>query len=137
MKETSNSYKIRPLDFEDKQYSSSTPENVPKNTNEHTCDYLRYVNLLIIYAEALFDFEGSSEKALLRKTVVADSLYACNFIKKWLQHRCFPVNFAKLSTTNSLQNICEMFFFFFWPCEYPRCNKVPYPCSREDIVEPF
>ena len=26
---------------------SSTPKNVPQNTNEHTCDYLHYVNLLI------------------------------------------------------------------------------------------
>ena len=30
------------------------------------------------------------------------SLRACNFVKKRLQHRCFPVNYAKFS-----RNICE------------------------------
>ena len=30
------------------------------------------------------------------------SLRACNFVKKRLQHRCFPVNYAKF-----LRNICE------------------------------
>ena len=29
------------------------------------CDYLRYVTLLFIYAEALFDFEGWLEKKVL------------------------------------------------------------------------
>ena len=28
-----------------------------KITNEHTCDNLHYITLLICYAEALFDFE--------------------------------------------------------------------------------
>ena len=31
---------------------------------------------------------------------------ACNFIKKRLQHRCFPVNIAKLFRTPILKNIC-------------------------------
>ena len=137
MKETSNSSKIRPLDFEDKQYSSSTPENVPKNTNEHTCDYLRYVNLLIIYAEALFDFEGSSEKALLRKTVVADSLYACNFIKKWLQHRCFPVNLQNFQE----QLLCKQLLCttFFWLCKHLWYNNkvLLYHHIIKDTIEPY
>ena len=37
-----------------------------------------------------------------KKTPVLESIFnkiadfqACNFIKKWLQHRCFPVNIAK------------------------------------------
>ena len=34
-------------------------------------------------------------------------LQACNFIKKILQHRCFPVNIAKLLRTPVLKNICE------------------------------
>ena len=33
------------------------------------------------------------------KTHVLEYL-ACNFIKKKLQHRCFPVNFAKLLRTD-------------------------------------
>ena len=34
---------------------------------------------------------------------------AWNFIKKWLQHKCFPVNFAKFFRTPFLQNIWERF----------------------------
>ena len=34
---------------------------------------------------------------------------ACNFIKKRLQHRCFPVKFAKLLRTLILKNICKRF----------------------------
>ena len=32
---------------------------------------------------------------------------ACNFIKKRLQHRCFPVKFAKFLRTPILKNFCE------------------------------
>ena len=32
---------------------------------------------------------------------------ACNFIKKRLQHRCFPAKFAKFLRTPILENICE------------------------------
>ena len=35
------------------------------------------------------------------------ALQACNFIKKRLQHRLFPVNIAKLLRTPILKNICE------------------------------
>ena len=49
-----------------------------------------------------------------RKTLVLESLFnkaaglkACNFIKKRLQHRCFPVNIAKFLRTFILKNICE------------------------------
>ena len=35
-----------------------------------------------VYAEALFYFEGELEKILHTKTLLMDSLYACNFIKK-------------------------------------------------------
>ena len=41
-----------------------------------------------------------------RKTLMMDFLVACSFIKKWLQHRCFLVNFAKLSRTSISRNIC-------------------------------
>ena len=34
---------------------------------------------------------------------------ACNFIKKRLKHRCFPVNMAKFSRTPILKNICGCF----------------------------
>ena len=31
----------------------------------------------------------------------------CKFIKKRLQHKCFPVNIAKFVRTPILKNICE------------------------------
>ena len=34
-------------------------------------------------------------------------LQACNFIKKRLQHKCFPKNIAKFLRTTILKNICE------------------------------
>ena len=34
-------------------------------------------------------------------------LSACSFIKKRLQHRCFPVKLAKFLRTSILKNICE------------------------------
>ena len=59
---------------------------VPMNTHATiSCMLLCW----FVYAEALFDFEGRLEKTLHRKTLVMDSLYACRFIKKRLQHRCF------------------------------------------------
>ena len=33
---------------------------------------------------------------------------ACNFIKKRLQHECFPVNHAKYLRTRILKNVCEL-----------------------------
>ena len=41
-------------------------------------------------------------------------LQACNFIKKRLQHRCFPVNIAKFPRTPTLKNIYERFQNFFY-----------------------
>ena len=40
-------------------------------------------------------------------------LRVCNFIKKRLQHRCFPVNFAKFSGRPNLKNICERLILVF------------------------
>ena len=39
---------------------------------------------------------------------------ASNFIKKRLQHRCFPVINAKLLKTFILKNIYERLFLLFW-----------------------
>ena len=41
-----NLLKIRHLDFE-KKNESSVPKNALENTNERTCNYVRYVTLLI------------------------------------------------------------------------------------------
>ena len=40
-------------------------------------------------------------------------LQFCNFIKKRLQHRCFPVNIAKFLRTPVSKNICERLFECF------------------------
>ena len=44
-----------------------------------------------------------------KKTPVLESLFneACNFIKKRLQQRCFPVKFAEFLRTTIFKNICE------------------------------
>ena len=49
-----------------------------------------------------------------QKTPVLESLFnkvagpkACNFIKKRLQYKCFPVNIAKFFRPSILKNICE------------------------------
>ena len=39
---------------------------------------------------------------------------ACNFIKKRLQHRFFPLKFAEFLRTPFLQNICGGYFCFLW-----------------------
>ena len=111
-----NPSKMRPLDFEKKmiaQLRKMFPK-IPMNT------YVTISVLLLcsfVYTEVLFDFEGWFEKALHRKTLVIGCLYACNFIKKWLQHSCFPMNFTKYSRTYILWNICEqqlLLFFWLW-----------------------
>ena len=41
---------------------------------------------------------------------------ACNFIKQWLQRKCFPVDFAKLLRTPILQNICKWQLLYLGSC---------------------
>ena len=41
-------------------------------------------------------------------------LQVYNFIKKRLQHRCFPVNIAKFLRTPILKNICERLLLKFY-----------------------
>ena len=57
-----------------------------------------------------------------RKTPVLESLFnniaglqACDFIKKILQHRCFPMKFVKFLRTPILKNICERTLSFVSP----------------------
>ena len=42
----------------------------------------------------------------------AAALQVCNFIKKKLQHRCFPVIIAKFLRIPILKNICERLLLF-------------------------
>ena len=43
-------------------------------------------------------------------------LQACNFIRKWLQHRCCPVSFAKFLRTPILKNIYCLLWTDFTTC---------------------
>ena len=49
---------------------------------------------------------------------------AYNFIEKRLQHRCFPVNIAKLLRTPILKNICEWLLLYFWNPNYKSNNVI-------------
>ena len=49
-------------------------------------------------------WENSQENACPGVSLLKKSQASCNFLKKRLQHRCFPVNFAKLLRVNFLQN---------------------------------
>ena len=71
------------------------------------------------YLEALLDSEGWLEK--MSATFIGK--HACNFIKKWLQHRCFPLNFAKLSRTPFCKTSANG---WFWT---PLMKVEPYPSS--------
>ena len=55
-----------------------------------------------------FQRQTPSLESLLNKV---PGLKACNFIEKKLQHRCFPMKFAKFLRTTILKNICERLLF--------------------------
>ena len=75
------------------------------------------INTLISNAEAVAQrcsvkkvfleiLQNSRENTCARVTSVI-KLQACNFIKKRLRHRCFPMNIAKFLRTLILQNISD------------------------------
>ena len=69
--------------------------------------------------------ENPAFRNIHRKTPVLDFLFnktaglACNFNKKRLQHRCFPVNYAKCLSTTILKDIYQrlLLYSFWWTCE--------------------
>ena len=64
---------------------------ISQNSQENTC--VRVPFLIKLQASSFFNN--------------AIGLLACSFIKKKLQHRCFPVSVAKILRTPILKNICE------------------------------
>ena len=60
------------------------------------------------------NFTGKHLKVPFNKVAV---LRACNFSKKRLQHRCFPIKFAEVLRTYILKNICERLLLNL--CKYP------------------
>ena len=57
---------------------------------------------------ALQNFAVFTGEFFLNKVAV---LQACNFVKKRLQHRCFPVDIAKFLRTPILKSISERLLF--------------------------
>ena len=51
---------------------------------------------------------------IFSKILLHSGLQTRNFIKKRLQHRCFPVNIAKFLGIAILKNICQQLFFRSW-----------------------
>ena len=115
---------------------SSTPKNAPQNTNEHTCDYLRYVSLPICLRWSIVWFWGV--------IIIGKHLWWTLFM---------PTTLLKSDSKTDvflwiLQNLPEQllfktsasrcFFFFFWLREHLWCNQVlPYPCGIKDMVETY
>ena len=60
---------------------------------------------------SVFTFKKQSLEVICEK-----GLQACNFIKNRLQHRSFPVKFAKLIRAPFLRNICEWLLLTFFDC---------------------
>ena len=52
----------------------------------------------------------------------AASLQAWIFIKKRLQHRCFPVSIAKFLRTPILEYVRQGLLLYFWNPNYKQCN---------------
>ena len=50
-----------------------------------------------------------------RSLGLVQEAWACNFIKKRLQHFCFPVKFPNFLRTSILKNICERLLLFVSP----------------------
>ena len=56
--------------------------------------------------------KNSQENTCARVSFLKRALKACNFIKKRLWHRCFPVNFAKFLRTPFSQNTSGRLLLF-------------------------
>ena len=50
-----------------------------------------------------------------------------DFIKKWLQRRCFPVKFTKFLRTHILKNGCCYVFYLLWHHHLPAIEKKVQP----------
>ena len=58
-------------------------------------------------------FSTIAKKPISRSSRLEVFFQACNFIKKSLQHRCFPVNIAKFLWAPILKNVCERLLLYF------------------------
>ena len=72
---------------------------------------------------AIFPEKIPGSESLFNKV---KGLPACNFIKKRLQDRCFPVNTAKFLRTPILKNICEWLLL--------GCKRFSWRCSAKELL---
>ena len=82
------------------------------------------INVFRDYSEHL---RSSHQRCLVEKSVLKNftifesffnkvpSLHVCNFLKKRLQHKCFPVTIAKFLGAPILKNIWEQLLLALWP----------------------
>ena len=109
LKETRNSSKTRPLDFEKKWKLNSEICFVKYQWTHVRLSPLCYFANLFSWKRCL-NLRGDWKVGVLENFTKIIGKHVCNFIKKWLLHRCFSVNFAKFSRTTILKNICERLF---------------------------
>ena len=80
-----------------------------------------YWGVLLFFARFLNSWCGNHRRGSIKKAILENfaictekhlslslfliKLQVCNFIKKRLQHKCFPVNIAEFSRTPTLKNI--------------------------------
>ena len=68
-------------------------------------------------ADKKFDKKMPVLESLFNKVV---TLKACNFIKKWLQHMCFPVKFAKVATLKACNFIKKRLQHMCFPVKFAK-----------------
>ena len=85
-------------------YATSTFSSFSISIKSHICSVVCIALSVSIQNKKSHIQKKMSMKSLFYKVV---GLQVCNFIKNRLQHRCFPVKFAKVLRTPILENICE------------------------------
>ena len=134
LKETRNSSKIQLSDFEKK--NSSTLKNVPQNTNEHTCDNLRYVSVLICLGWSVVWFWGVIRKNI---SILAKNIFTSATLLKsdsstgfflWILQNFREQLLLLCKTSPNRWFFCFVFFvvvFFYWPLmNWCKCMVEPY-----------
>ena len=83
---------------------------VGKRSNSHSHMFFKIENFLISLKMLLKILQYSQ-----KNTCVLEFLFNKLYLKKMLQHKCFPVNIAKcLSTAFYIEYICEYEFFEYY-----------------------
>ena len=106
---------------------------------ENTCDWVSFWIRLHALTSTLL--KSSRMPLVFWLFLLENRNKACNFIKKILQHKCFPVNFVKFGKTSFLQNSScgcgglngQELFEKYWPQPALTCSKSTVE-TRDDVV---